>query len=261
MIHRKTTNAEESGFLFHCRSDFGPCKISARVFLALLALIALLNPLAGQGVPEGQKRRAIQPAYILHGATLEKLRSAPLFPQSTITAANDIRASEQSSQPDDGVQSVSDRVLVAFRNGISADEKQAILAQASGNLQLASNPGSPFFDVVQVTNGGVALTDVIAQLRSDPRVRIAEPDYIVHTQNTIPNDPYFPYLWGLRNIGQGDYGSHYMHYMFNGGSRYLGNQGLGSDHRQQPGDSRRDRHRCGLHPSRSRAQYIARQLQ
>jgi subtilisin family serine protease len=95
---------------------------------------------------------------------------------------------------------------VAFRNGISTDEKQAILGQASGNLQLASNPGSPFFDVVQVTDGGVAPTDVIAQLRGDPRVRIAEPDYIVHTTDTIPNDQYFPYLWGLRNIGQGDYG-------------------------------------------------------
>jgi subtilisin family serine protease len=95
---------------------------------------------------------------------------------------------------------------VAFRNGISTDEKQAILGQASGNLQLASNPGSPFFDVVQVTDGGVAPTDVIAQLRGDPRVRIAEPDYIVHTTDTIPNDQYFPYLWGLRNIGQGNYG-------------------------------------------------------
>ncbi|MGD0102394.1 MAG: S8 family peptidase [Acidobacteriota bacterium] len=119
----------------------------------------------------------------------------------------DIRASEQSSQPDTGVEFAPDRILVAFQAGISPNEKQAILSQASGQLQLAPDSANPFFDVVQITETGVAANGVIAQLRNDPRVRVAEPDYIVHVLDTIPNDPYFPNLWSLRNTGQGTYGS------------------------------------------------------
>ncbi len=208
MKRHQTTNAEEPDFRLQNRSDVGACRISACLFLAVLALILLLNPLAGQGVRDGQiKQRDIQPAYMLHGATLGELRSASLFPRRIITGANGIRPLEQSSQPDEGIESAPDRILVAFQAGISPYEKQAIIGQASGQLQLASDSANPFFDVVQITGAGVAANEVIAQLRNDPRVRVAEPDYIVHALDTIPNDPYFPNLWNLRNTGQGNYGS------------------------------------------------------
>jgi len=35
-----------------------------------------------------------------------------------------------------------------------------------------------------------------------PEVEYAEPNYIVHTNATYPNDPRFPELWGLHNTGQ-----------------------------------------------------------
>ncbi len=41
-----------------------------------------------------------------------------------------------------------------------------------------------------------------AFLRHTTVVAFAEPDYVVHTQQTEPNDPRFPDLWGLHNTGQ-----------------------------------------------------------
>ncbi|MGD0102393.1 MAG: hypothetical protein ABSC60_18870 [Acidobacteriota bacterium] len=68
MKRHQMANVEESSFPFRYRFGFGACKILVRVFLAVLALILLLNPLAGQGVRDGQiVQRDIQPAYMLHG--------------------------------------------------------------------------------------------------------------------------------------------------------------------------------------------------
>ena len=51
----------------------------------------------------------------------------------------------------------------------------------------------------------IAQEDALAQLKRDPRVEYAEPNYIVKTFQTppsLPNDPLFPQLWGLHNTGQ-----------------------------------------------------------
>ncbi|KGJ91586.1 Ig-like domain-containing protein [Thalassotalea sp. ND16A] len=44
-------------------------------------------------------------------------------------------------------------------------------------------------------------SEMMAVLRSDFRVEYAEPNYLYSTQ-LIPNDPFFPQLWGLHNTGQ-----------------------------------------------------------
>ena len=46
-----------------------------------------------------------------------------------------------------------------------------------------------------------AIKQVLAALRRDPNVRVAEPNYIRHA-SSVPNDPSFPDLWGLQNTGQ-----------------------------------------------------------
>lgn len=44
---------------------------------------------------------------------------------------------------------------------------------------------------------------LIAELRTDPDVETAEPNYIRWTCDAAPpNDPFFPHLWGLQNTGQ-----------------------------------------------------------
>ena len=54
--------------------------------------------------------------------------------------------------------------------------------------------------VVSVAQGTTAQT--IATLNRDPRVAYAEPNFILHAADVIPNDPFFPRLWGLHNTGQ-----------------------------------------------------------
>ena len=45
-----------------------------------------------------------------------------------------------------------------------------------------------------------ALPLLLAMLQGEPDlIRYAEPDYIVQACQTVPNDPYFSFLWGLRN--------------------------------------------------------------
>ena len=43
--------------------------------------------------------------------------------------------------------------------------------------------------------------DLVQLLESDPRVRYAEPNYLLHIART-PDDPDFDKLWGLHNVGQ-----------------------------------------------------------
>ncbi len=47
-----------------------------------------------------------------------------------------------------------------------------------------------------------SIVQALASYRQNPDVLYAEPDYILHTHDTQPDDPMFDYLWGLRNIGQ-----------------------------------------------------------
>ena len=44
-----------------------------------------------------------------------------------------------------------------------------------------------------------AVIDAVEQLTANPFVAYAEPDFFYET-HIIPNDPYFPYLWGLKEL-------------------------------------------------------------
>lgn len=97
-----------------------------------------------------------------------------------------------------------DRILVAFNSGLSWSEKQSSVEAASPHLFLDPIPLSPYFERVNISGQGIAagftVEQAIERLQHDPRVRIAEPDYVVRTLR-IPNDPQFSELWGLHNTG------------------------------------------------------------
>jgi subtilisin family serine protease len=46
-------------------------------------------------------------------------------------------------------------------------------------------------------NKSVSVEEAVRRANEDPRVEFAEPDYIVHTMETVPNDPLFNEMWGL----------------------------------------------------------------
>jgi subtilisin family serine protease len=55
--------------------------------------------------------------------------------------------------------------------------------------------------VVQLPEG-TSVQQGLDQLRADPNVLYAEPDYIVHSDEVVPNDPQFTTQWSLKNTGQ-----------------------------------------------------------
>jgi subtilisin family serine protease len=140
------------------------------------------------------------PKARLHGRSIAELVSNYSSPNAQL-AAN----SSQSSNPEP--EYVPDTVLVAFQPRVPESQKDMIVKQVSPNLEIDASPQpSPFFSRLHISGLGASqnmtVENTIALLKQDPRIRVAEPDYIVHTTATVPNDPNFNLLWGLQNTGQ-----------------------------------------------------------
>ena len=56
--------------------------------------------------------------------------------------------------------------------------------------------------VVELGTAYEDIDDAISAFESQSWVRYAEPDYVLHTTETIPDDPQFSSLWGMHNTGQ-----------------------------------------------------------
>ena len=89
-------------------------------------------------------------------------------------------------------------ILVGFRASVSTP------AQADALADAGAKPTKRFAPIhgalVSVAPGTTAQT--IETLNRDPRVAYAEPNFILHAADVMPNDPFFPRLWGLHNTGQ-----------------------------------------------------------
>lgn len=95
-----------------------------------------------------------------------------------------------------------DRVLVAFHSAFAA----ASFQPDRFGLAIDESCESPYFTRLNLTRDalarGMTVERVIQALNSDPAVRVAEPDYIYRTTQSLPNDTRFGDLWGLHNTGQ-----------------------------------------------------------
>ncbi|PMP95814.1 MAG: hypothetical protein C0168_04565, partial [Candidatus Aminicenantes bacterium] len=61
--------------------------------------------------------------------------------------------------------------------------------------------GDPYLVHLRVPES-IGTEKAISILKNNPNVEYAEPNYIYKIMETIPNDPYFPKLWSLKNTGQ-----------------------------------------------------------
>jgi serine protease len=99
--------------------------------------------------------------------------------------------------------SVPGQLIVGFQAGVSRSEEDAALARV-GAARVKT------WDFIHAALAQVPDTQrdaLIKRLELDPRVRYAEPNYVVHADATIPNDPRFGELYGLNNTGQTIQGS------------------------------------------------------
>jgi subtilisin family serine protease len=91
------------------------------------------------------------------------------------------------------------RLIVEWAGGAAHTDKVA--ARTEAEVGFASDLGSRDFQLVEV-NPGQTASDAIAELRADPAVAVAERDGF-SALDSIPDDPLFGQLWGLRNTGAG----------------------------------------------------------
>jgi subtilisin family serine protease len=99
---------------------------------------------------------------------------------------------------DSGRRAEAGSILVGFGPGVSAPAQADVLADAHAKATKRFAPirGA----LVSVAPGTTAQT--IETLNRDPRVAYAEPNFILHAADVMPNEPFFPRLWGLHNTGQ-----------------------------------------------------------
>jgi subtilisin family serine protease len=109
-----------------------------------------------------------------------------------------IASSASGASGKSGKRAEAGSILVGFRAGVSAPAQADVLADAG------AKPTKRFAPIrgalVSVAPGTTART--IRTLNRDSRVAYAEPNFILHAADVIPNDPFFSRLWGLHNTGQ-----------------------------------------------------------
>jgi subtilisin family serine protease len=96
-----------------------------------------------------------------------------------------------------GREAISGEVLVKFRDTPRPDQLNAIrgLADAQSMRPLGRS------GVQRLQSRSMSATTLLQQLANHPDILYAEPNYLIHTF-AEPNEPAFPYLWGLFNTGQ-----------------------------------------------------------
>jgi subtilisin family serine protease len=101
-----------------------------------------------------------------------------------------------------GRKAVANEVLVKFRQGVRVDAGSYVI-RAHGLRQPRELNDT---GLVHFSSCSETAAQLVRELSAEPDVEYAEPNYIVETQstpvNTVPNDPMFSLLWGLKNTGQ-----------------------------------------------------------
>ena len=141
---------------------------------------------------------------------LRRVRYALLTAMALTLVAGDLPAIRAADGPAplpvartaDGREAAPERIVVGFRSGVTAAEQEAVhRTVAAGGV--APNPTpvkrvSSDAQVIDVT-GAASLEAAIAAYTADPRVRYAEPDYVMRTADA-PNDASFAQQYGMAKI-------------------------------------------------------------
>ena len=95
--------------------------------------------------------------------------------------------------------SVPGDIILGFKAGVSQTEQAAVLGKAGA----AATHSWGFINAALAHVPDAKRDELIKKLEADPRVRYAEPNYIVHADaQNVPNDPSFGLLFGMNNTGQ-----------------------------------------------------------
>ena len=97
-----------------------------------------------------------------------------------------------------GRQVVANEVLVKFHRSATAGN----VAQAAQDEDVDSDEEVGGIGVRLFHSRSKDVATLISRLSARPDVDYVEPNYVIYADTTLPNDPSFSSLWGLRNTGQ-----------------------------------------------------------
>src|SRR5688500_13460162 len=84
-------------------------------------------------------------------------------------------------------------VIVKYKDGTSAKVQDKVEAAAGTEAERAVPGGSEQLAI----EDGASVKQTVAELKKDPNVDYAVPNYRAHASNFIPNDPAFGLQWNL----------------------------------------------------------------
>ena len=154
-------------------------------YALIITLLAPLMTKRGKAVSEEGMRKRL--GYSLPGANLKHEMSP---------------ASQQQPAP-----RREGELLVRFRAGVSQPARDVLLATHGARRQRALR-GESQVELLELAAGHEVLTTAL-QLRLNPEVEFAEPNFLIEKSDLTPNDPSFNQQWALSNTGQngGQFGS------------------------------------------------------
>src|SRR3954471_6445072 len=135
---------------------------------------------------------------VLHSFGIRGAVAAGMVAAAVIFAAHPSTQGRQSRQTVliDGHEAAAGEVIVKLKSPLSASTRVQLEQQVDADQ---SEPvGS---SMRRMRSRRFDVPTLLAFLRTHPDVAFAEPNYVLRA-TAEPNDPYFPFLWGLRNVGQ-----------------------------------------------------------
>ena len=123
------------------------------------------------------------------------LRTLPLALLALVLGAPGVAAPASGAKPK--AKAIPGELIVGFKEGVSDADRRQLLRRVGGGEKRR-------FARIRGALVGVSPSRrdaVLAELRADPLVRYAEPNYVLET-TAVPNDPLYNRLWGLSNTGQ-----------------------------------------------------------
>src|SRR5262249_30504972 len=137
-----------------------------------------------------------------HGLRVTGIIAFSLIVGGILTVASDARQSGASAQRRldsvGGRHALAGEVLVKLRRTLPPHERAQFetLIDADRNLPVGGS------GVLRLHSRQFDASALLALLENHPDVLYAEPNYLISSDNTAPNDPLFGALWGLLNVGQ-----------------------------------------------------------
>jgi len=106
---------------------------------------------------------------------------------------------------DGGPVIVTPHILMRFHDGITAEQAERILQNENVGTIIDRNWGNMngAYRIQSKATNGIDVLAAANKLAEREEVKFAEPDMVFSGRTTLfPNDPGFPYCWGLHNTGQ-----------------------------------------------------------